>query len=661
MAGQLKRILLGEPIGNEAAAHQRLSNIVALPVFASDALSSVAYATEEILLVLILAGSAALWLSMPIAIAIVILIAIVVLSYRQTIRAYPSGGGSYIVAKENLGAMPGLVAGASLLVDYVLTVAVSISAGTAAITSAFPFLLRYTVEIAVVLVILLAFANLRGVRESGAVFAGPTYFFVAMLSLLIVVGLFKLFTGQPIEVNHAAVPGLETLGLLLVLRAFSSGCTAMTGVEAVANGVQAFKKPESRNANLTLTAMAFILVFMFAGTSYLAWATHLVPVPGQTVISELASGIFGRGAVYYLLQIATALILILAANTSYADFPRLASFMAADGYLPKQLRLRGSRFVYSNGLMMLTALALVLIVAFGGITNALIPLYAVGVFASFTLSQAGMVVHWWRLRDKDESWRHSLPLNALGAVATAIVTVVIGVSKFLLGAWIVIALIPILVAYFMWVKRQYARDEELLALPPRARPLEGLPDGGALQNHVVLLVSRVDKRIPRAVQYVKALRANSVEAVYVDMTGEGADEVLDKWRECEFGMPLTVIPSPYRELIPPLRDHVAALVADDPSAVVTVVLPEFVPESPVDYMLHDQTPLLIKTAMFSLPRTIVVDVPYRLAAREQEGLDDKGAAGRRAPWADGLADEPAAQTGPAAGQPVPDDPGPEEF
>ncbi len=446
-------------------------------------------------------------------------------------------------------------------------------------------------------------------------------------------GVFKLVTGQPIDVNHTAVPGIATLGLLLVLRAFSSGCTAMTGIEAVANGVQAFKKPESKNANLTLLAMAVILIFMFTGTTYLAWGTHLVPAPGQTVVSELAAGVFGRGAVYYLLQLATALILVLAANTSYADFPRLASFMATDGYLPRQLRLRGSRLVYSNGLLMLTGLALVLIVAFGGVTNALIPLYAVGVFASFTLSQAGMVVHWWRLRDKDESWRHSLPLNALGAVATAIVTVVIGVSKFMLGAWIVILLIPILVAYFMWVKRQYTRDEEILALPEDVRPLEDLPDSGALRNHVVLLVSRIDKRIPRAVRYVKSFAATSAEAVYVDLTSEGSAEIRRRWEACGFGLPLTIIPSPYRELIQPLRDYVRCLVQDDPGSVATVVLPEFVPESPLDYMLHDQTPLLIKTAMFAVPRIIVVDVPFHLADYKSELLDTRPKTGEPGPSA----------------------------
>jgi hypothetical protein len=470
------------------------------------------------------------------------------------------------------------------------------------------------VEIAVVLVILLAFANLRGVRESGAVFAGPTYFFVLMLGLLIVVGLFKLFTGGTIAVPQQGVGSVQTLTLFLILRAFSSGCTAMTGIEAVANGVQAFKAPESRNANLTLTAMAGILLFLFLGTSYVTWASHLVPVEGQTVVSTLAAGVFGRGVLYYMLQLATALILVLAANTSYADFPRLGSFMAQDGFLPRQLKDLGSRLVYSNGMILLTGVAVVLIVAFRGVTSALIPLYAVGVFASFTLSQSGMVVHWWKRRETDPEWRHSLPLNAVGAVATAAVTIIIGVSKFMLGAWIVILLIPILVAYFKWVKSHYDRAECLLALPDGARPLEGLPNDGILNNHVVLLVSRVDKRIPRAVRYAKALRADSTEALFVDVTGDRAEEVRREWEEHAFDLPLTILESPYRELINPIRDYIAKLVEHDKTDCVTVILPEFIPEKPVDYMLHDQTPLLIKTQLFPIPRVIVVDVPYHLGS-----------------------------------------------
>jgi hypothetical protein len=452
------------------------------------------------------------------------------------------------------------------------------------------------------------------VRESGAVFAGPTYFFVVMLGLLIVVGLFKLLTGGTIAVPQEGVGSVQGLTLFLVLRAFSSGCTAMTGIEAVANGVQAFKPPESKNANLTLTVMAVILLFLFIGTSYLTWAAHLVPVEGQTVVSTLAAGVFGRGFLYYALQLATALILVLAANTSYADFPRLGSFMASDGYLPRQLKDLGSRLVYSNGMLLLTGVALVLIVVFQGVTSALIPLYAVGVFASFTLSQAGMVVHWWKLRDTEPEWRHSLPLNAVGAVATGAVTVVIGVSKFALGAWIVIVLIPILVTYFKWVKSHYDRVECLLALPDGTHPLEGLPNDAILNNHVVLLVSRVDKRIPRAVRYAKSLRADSVEALFVDISGDRADEIRAEWEDHAFGLKLTILQSPYRELISPIRDYIAKLAALRKTDCVTVILPEFIPENPVDYMLHDQTPLLIKTQLFPIPRVIVVDVPYHLGS-----------------------------------------------
>lgn len=614
MPGPVKRVLLGKPLENEALQHQRLSNVVALPVFASDALSSVAYATEEILLALVVAGTAPLWMSLPISGAIGVLLVIVVFSYRQTIKAYPSGGGAYIVAKENLGDNAGLIAGGALLVDYILTVAVSISAGTAAITSAIPSLLPYTVYIAVGFVLILAFANLRGLRESGAVFAGPTYFFILMLSLLIVTGLFKVITGQPIPVpaaGPAEAAQLQTLTLFIILKAFASGCTAMTGVEAVANGVQAFKKPESKNANITLTAMAGILLFMFLGTSILANATHVVPHEGVTVISMIAQGVWGRGVFYYMLQAATAAILVLAANTSYADFPRLASFMAGDGYLPRQLKDRGSRLVFSNGMMLLTGFAILLIVAFGGITNALIPLYAVGVFTSFTLSQAGMVVHWWKLRE--EGWKHSMVINGFGACATFLVLLVIGYAKFAAGAWIVIALIPVLVLYFKWVHSHYMAVEKRLRLPEGELVRMNWQAHNRMHNHVVLLVSGVDRRLIRAVQYARGLKAETTEAIFVDVTGDKADKMRKTWNEAGFGMKLTIIDSPYRELIPPIRDYVRAIPRHSTDDVVTVILPEFVPENAVDFMLHDQTPLLIKQTLYAEPGVIVVDVPYHLS------------------------------------------------
>ena len=614
MPGQFKRMLLGRPLHNEQMAHQRLSNFIALPVFASDALSSVAYATEEILLVLATVGTAALALGVPIAVAIGVLVLVVVFSYRQTIRAYPSGGGSYIVARENLGDNAGLIAGGSLLVDYILTVAVSISSGTAAITSAFPQLLPYTVAIAVTFVILLAFANLRGLKESGAVFAGPTYFFVLMLGLLIVVGLFKVVTGQSIAAPQypSEAGATAALTLFVILRAFSSGCTAMTGVEAVANGVQAFKAPESKNANKTLMWMAGILLFMFIGTSLLAQASHVAPAKGFTVVSMIAEGVWGRGVFYYMLQIATAAILVLAANTSYADFPRLGSFMAADGFLPRQLKDRGSKLVYSNGMLLLTGMSIVLIIAFHGSTAALIPLYAVGVFSSFTLSQAGMVVHWWKLREV--GWKRSMVVNGFGALATGVVTLIIGYTKFAYGAWIVIVLIPLLVLYFKWVKAHYDSVERRLRLPEGELVRMNWQAYNRMHNHVVLLVSSVDRRLLRAVQYARTLKADSIEAIYVDVGGDKAESMRRTWQEAGFGIRLTIIESPYRELMQPIREYVRSIPRKTSDWVVTVILPEFVPESIPDYMLHDQTPFLIKQALYQEPGVIVVDVPYHLGA-----------------------------------------------
>jgi amino acid transporter len=609
MPSQLKSFLIGRPLKTDQLKHQRVTKAVALATLSSDALSSVAYGTEEILVVLVAAGSGALHLTWPISLLIAALMLIVGTSYRQTIKAYPSGGGSYIVSHENLGALPGLVAGASLLVDYVLTVAVSVSAGTAALTSAFPPASRYAVQIALVMIVVLVLANLRGVRESGALFAGPTYLFVASTALLIVVGLFRYATGGSIPVPHQPIAAVSALTLFLILRAFASGCSAMTGVEAIANGVQIFKEPQATNARATLTVMIGMLVFLFLGVSALATLTHVQP-GAETIMSQMARGLFGTGAVYYVLQFATAAILVLAANTSYADFPRLGSLMASDGYLPRQLRNRGDRLVFSNGMLLLTGLAAILVVAFRASTNALIPLYAVGVFTAFTLSQLGMVVHHMRLKEPD--WHWSIVVNGAGAVTTAIVLVVIAVAKFSEGAWFVLVLIPALVLYFRGIRAHYEDVERRLALP-----LDRACELGEMKNHVVLLVSRVDKRLPHALQYALSLQGVSCEALFVDVDGDKAEGMRAAWQRCEFEIPLTVIDSPYRELIGPLRDFVRSLAApygDD--EVVTVIMPEYVPAKWSDYLLHDPTPLRIKTAMFSEPDVIVTDVPYHFKAEE---------------------------------------------
>lgn len=611
MAGSIKRFFLGDPLHNREAAHQRLSNPVALAVFSSDALSSVAYAPGEILLMLALAGTSALVLSVPIAVAIGVLLVIVVLSYRQTIREYPGGGGSYIVAKENLGTMPGLVAGASLLVDYILTVAVSVSASVAAITSAFPELLPYTVEIGIGFVLLLALANLRGVKESGALFAGPTFLFIGLIGFTVVTGLWRFVSGEPFTVPvplHQIEP-LQSLTLFLILKAFASGCTAMTGVEAIANGVQAFKKPEAKNASTTLTWMAGILLVLFIGIATLAYLAGVQPSETETVISQLTRELYGTGWLYYLISASVAAILVLAANTAYADFPRLASFVADDDFLPHQLRDHGYRLVYSNGIILLTLAACTLLVLFQGVTTRLIPLYAIGVFTSFTLSQSGMVVH--HIRLKEPRWQLSLAINAAGAVATLVVTLVIAFAKFHSGAWIVLILIPVIIAYFLWVRRRYDFVREELRLRPEDLTDLNWQSYNRMHNHVVVLVKEIDRRIIRAIQYAKSLRADRLEALYVDISGDAA-EMRAKWDDADFGVKLTVIESPYREIVAPIIDYVRAVPRPTSDHVVTVVMPEYVPDNLADNLLHDQTSLFLKTSLFTLPGVIVTDVPYRV-------------------------------------------------
>src|SRR5499425_3189735 len=478
-AGLLKRWIVGRPMPLAQARHERLSKTVALAVFSSDAFSSVAYATEEILLVLVLAGAAAAHLSVPLAVAITGLLFIVVVSYQQTIHAYPSGGGSYIVARANLGATAGLVAAAALLIDYVLTVSVSVAAGVAAMTSAVPWLLGHRVILGVFFIAAIGYANLRGVREAGRLFAVPTYLFVVTFGLLVATGLFRWLHGTlppPAPAHEAAT---QALTWFLVLRAFSSGCTALTGVEAISNGVPAFRHPEARNAAITMTWMTVILGSMFLGITVLASALGVAPSESETVVSQVARSLFGDGLFYYLVQGSTTLILILAANTSFADFPRLSSLLARDRYAPRQFRTMGDRLVFSNGIVILAGAAALLIVIFRAQTHALIPLYAVGVFISFTLSQAGMVRHW--LVEGGAGWRWRLLVNGVGATVTAAVTVVIAMTKFTHGAWLVVLLIPLMVLAFRAVHHHY----ELVAAE---LSLDHLAEEPPVSNTVLVLV-----------------------------------------------------------------------------------------------------------------------------------------------------------------------------
>lgn len=660
---KLKRLFVGKALRNEQAAHERLSKKVALAVFSSDALSSTAYATEEILLVLATAfavGQAnAFGYVIPVSIGIAILLAIVTISYRQTIHAYPTGGGAYIVAKENLGTTPGLVAGASLLVDYVLTVSVSIAAGVAAITSAaqgtsLVWITNYKTIICVSFIILIGLANLRGVRESGSLFAVPTYIFIFSFLFMIGYGLIYYFAYggvvPPAEENIKLAEGYvpQALTLFLLLGAFSNGCSALTGVEAISNGVQAFKKPESSNASRTLVVMALLLGTMFIGTSVLAYLFGVHPHENETVISQFARHIFtGRMSwFYYVVQVATAAILILAANTAFADFPRLSSLLARDRFLPRQFANRGDKLVFSNGIILLSVFSSILVAAFAGDTSRLIPLYAVGVFLSFTLSQAGMVRHWLKVRRheifddsihtsqvetetaipdvhlaveqsktsrfvSDEvtsrtNWKKSLAINLLGAIATFIVLTVFIITKFIHGAWLVVVTIPLLVLLFLAIHRHYLSVAKQLSLEAFDSTLKPI-------NHTIIVpISGIHRGVMNALQYAKSISSENVMAVYVDLDEEATAKLKERWEKLDLGVKLDIIPSPYRELTKPLLRYIYRIDRKYDNDFVTIVLPEFVPKKWWQHLLHNQSSLLLKGALLFKEGVIVTNVPYHL-------------------------------------------------
>jgi len=600
----LKRWLVGNPLKTSQAAHQRLSKLVALAVFSSDALSSVAYATEEILLVLILAGTVALSLAIPISVAIVLLLIILTVSYRQIIYAYPEGGGAYIVAKSNIGTWAGLVAAAALIIDYVLTVAVSTAAGIAAVTSAFPALFPYREALCLMTIVMVAVMNLRGVRESGRIFAIPTYLFIGSFLIMLGAGLVQLYAGQSPTIrpplDKAAVEGIS---IFLILRAFSSGCTALTGIEVISNGVSAFKKPEPHNAAVTMLGMAAVLGVLFVGTSVLALQYGVIPKDDETVVSQIARLTFGEGTMYFFIQAATMAILILAANSAFAGFPRLASLLARDGYMPHQMAEMGDRLVFSNGIMILGAFSGFLIIAFRGDTHALIPLYAVGVFLSFTLSQVGMVRRW--LVQKGPHWRKKLVVNSIGALATATATGIIASTKFIHGAWIVIILMPVLMMMFRAIHSHYVTVTKEIALtrdtrPPRPR-----------RNLVMIPIGAVNKAVIRAVDYARS-RGGDVRAVLVDVSPEETALVEIKWAQWGCGVPLVVIPSPYRSVLGSLLDYIEEHLEKDPECWITVVLPEILPAHWWQNVLHGQRALLLKGALLFKDRVVVTDVPYHM-------------------------------------------------
>jgi amino acid transporter len=614
----LKRILVGRAVASAQLEHTLLPKVLALPVFASDALSSVAYATEEILGVLLVASASSYHFVMPIAVAIAALMLVVVTSYRQTVHAYPMGGGAYMVSKENLGLYAGLVAAAALLTDYVLTVAVSIVAGVLAMTSAAPGLAPFRVEISILFIILIALANLRGVRESGILFAVPTYAFIALMLTTILVGLVRCVGGCPAAEHVTGRPGLATaagaVGLFTVLRAFSSGATALTGVEAIADGVAAFRRPQAKNAAETLSILGALGVTMFLGISFLASRIHVTVSDQRTVVAQIAHAVFGGGLLFYAVQIVTTAILVLAANTSFQDFPRLSSILARDRFLPRQFANRGDRLVFSNGVLVLGSLAALLVVVFDADLTKLIQLYVVGVFTSFTLSQSGMVRRWLRMRDRGEAppgWRRSMTINAIGAVTTGIVLCIVTATKFLHGAWIVIVAIPFIVLMFRSIHRHYEVVHEQLQ-GNRIRP------GETSANRVVLLIRDLDQATAEALGYVRSFRPRDLRVAYLS-SGAIPAGVDERWRDLAGGVVpnLEPVACPGGDMLPAVRRYLATI-PREPEDFVTVIVPEAVRGGLFGYLVRNRKLVRLKAGLLREPNVVVCDVPVVVAGRQAD-------------------------------------------
>jgi amino acid transporter len=606
----LREIVTGPPLPTRRLGAERLNKVRALAAFSPDALSSIAYANQEIYLGLVVAGAAALAYSWPIAIVITGLMAVVALSYSQTIPAYPHGGGSYTVARENLGHSVGLVAAAALLIDYVLTAAVSLTAGVAAIASAFPGLWPYRTGIALLLLAVITLANLRGLRESGTLMAVPVYFFLACYLPMLAFGLVRAAAEGPTPLASAMPPGGVPLSAVLILHTFASGCTALTGIEAISNGVPSFKPPEPRNARITLAVMAVLMAILFVGSVGLTQYFAVVSGPRETILSALAARVLGRGPLYVLVQAATMAILAVAANTSFAGFPRLGSVLALDGYLPHQFSALGDRLVYSNGMLALAGLTGLLIVVFGGDSHALIPLFATGVFLAFTLSQAGMVVHW--VRTRGAAWRAKALINGAGALTTATALGIIVANKFLGGAWIVVVLVPLLVLVFKSVERHYrevSRELTLRGLPPSLKPLP--------EPRIVVPISGVHRGVIEALRYARSI-SDQVTAVYVETDPGKAEVVRAAWETWGQDVPLVVVPSPYRSLVGPFLDYLDETDREhNDGQLATVLLPEFVPARWWHHLLHNQSAVLLRLAMLYGRRRLgytraIIDVPFHL-------------------------------------------------
>jgi amino acid transporter len=625
MVSSVKRFLLGQPLPTAASSHERLSRPAAIAAFGLDALSSIAYAPQEILFVLVLAGAAGMRLTLPIAVAIVALLVIVTLSYRQTIFAYPNGGGSYVVARENLGTGAGLVAAAALMIDYLLVVAVSVTAGIQELASAFPALYDHRALAAVACIALMVLANLRGVREAGGLFTLPTYAFIVTLGLLVAAGVVRWLTGTlPHDVglaHDAHLPSVaEPLTLVLVLRAFAGGCTALTGIEAIANGVPTFQPPETRNAAATLLALAGILAVLFLGIAFLAAQTGAIPAEHNSVISQVGEAVGERGPLYYAVQLATAVILIFAANTSFNGFPLLAAIMARDGFMPRQFANRGDRLDYTYGIVILGVAAALLVVGFGASTHALIPLFAVGVFICFTLSQAGMARHWWLERGPGRATK--LAINGLGALTTGVATLVVASTKLLEGAWLVLLLLPALIWLMYRVREHYRRVAAELV------PVGGvLPPPVPVQHTVIVPVPGLNRAVAETINHALGLSSH-VFAVHVTDDLKAGERLQAEWREWGAPVPLEIVHSPYRSVVGKLVEYIDTIDRQHPDYAVMVVLPEAVPVHWWESILHNQTALALKAALLFHPNVVVADVPYHLHGErwlyrppEQEGTD----------------------------------------
>jgi amino acid transporter len=610
MLSKLKELLIGPPLSTRQLQEKKLNKIRALAAFSPDALSSIAYANQEIYLGLVVAGSAGLILAWPIGLAITGLLAIVALSYYQTIHAYPSGGGSYVVARENLGTKFGLIAGSALLIDYSLTAAVSLTAGVEAIASAFPSLWQYRVLISLLLLVVITVANLRGLRETGTLMSIPVYLFLFTYLSMLIYGAFRLFTGGAVPLAAVAPHATQPITLFLILHTFATGCTALTGIEAISNGVPAFQPPETKNASRTLIVMAILMGILFVGSIGLTRYLGIVSNPQETILSALARRLLGNSPLYFMIQISTMLILAVAANTSFAGFPRLAAILAKDGFLPRQLTGLGDRLVFANGIFSLSVATAVLIILFGGTSHLLIPLFAVGVFIAFTLSQAGMVVHWWRMGG--QWWTVKMLINGVGALATALTLFVVGYSKFLEGAWIILILIPAIVVVFLRIRAHYsevARELSLNGLPPSLKP--------APMPRIVIPISGVHRGIVDAVDFARTI-SSDVTAVYVELEPGESDAVHERWNRLFPDIPFVAVQSPYRSTIQPIIHFLDETdLEHNDGQLATVILPEFVPAKWWQGFLHNQTAWLLKAAMLYRRRSlgfqrVIIDVPYHL-------------------------------------------------